>query len=354
MKRIFTTVLVSIITTLAYSQYLPLTGGNLSGQVRVDLSGQGNSYVGTGGNSNIHINHDASSTVNLINTAGGGFSLNGALKATSASFRIDNSTVTRNLALSNNNTTNNTGTSIYMGYAADSGDPYGIRLIQNGNPTGTRSGSFAIQRHGANPGDSDWLNSLYIDYSGNTTLNGALTGTSATFKNTIESSNGLGNYIRLGGVGASTSYLRAFETHFNIGNVYSGGSFGIIAGNAERLKITSDGTSTFSGNTHIGTTQTNANLYVQGIIKSKEVKVEATVAVPDYVFEKSYDLKSLKDVEQYITQNKHLPEIPSAKEIGKDGINVGDMQMKLLQKIEELTLYLIEQNKRIQELEKQK
>lgn len=102
----------------------------------------------------------------------------------------------------------------------------------------------------------------------------------------------------------------------------------------------------FYGPLYIGTLQTSANLYVNGTVNAKEVKVEASIAVPDYVFEKSYDLQSLSEVENYIAKNKHLPEIPSAKEITKDGINLGEMQMKLLQKIEELTLHLIEQDKK--------
>lgn len=168
-----------------------------------------------------------------------------------------------------------------------------------------------------------------LDVNGSTIINGHLTGSSATFNST-------GTF---GGAITSGSYI-----------VAQSGVVSYDPGGSELNRF--GGTTKFAGAVNIGTSQTNANLYVNGTIKSKEVKVEATVTVPDYVFEKSYDLKSLQEVEKYITQNKHLPEIPSAKVIEKDGIKVGEMQLGLLKKIEELTLYLIEQNKIILEQNK--
>jgi hypothetical protein len=70
----------------------------------------------------------------------------------------------------------------------------------------------------------------------------------------------------------------------------------------------------------------------------------------DYVFEEDYELMSVREVEAYITQHKHLPDVPSAEEF-KQGYKAGDMDDLLLRKIEELTLYIIEQEKRIEELE---
>jgi hypothetical protein len=66
---------------------------------------------------------------------------------------------------------------------------------------------------------------------------------------------------------------------------------------------------------------------------------------PDYVFEKDYDLLSLSELETYITQNKHLPEVPSAKEMEAEGLNLKEMNLLLLKKVEELTLHLIEMKK---------
>ena len=71
---------------------------------------------------------------------------------------------------------------------------------------------------------------------------------------------------------------------------------------------------------------------------------------PDYVFNDDYHLTSLGDVEKTIKQEKHLPGIPSAAEIETSGIQIGDMQKRLLEKIEELTLHLIQQEKEIESL----
>lgn len=96
----------------------------------------------------------------------------------------------------------------------------------------------------------------------------------------------------------------------------------------------------------------NYKLAVNGTIGAKEVVVEKTQTPwPDYVFQKNYKLISLKDVEKYISENSHLPELPSAKEIEQNGINLGETNAILLKKVEELTLYIIEQNKRIEKLE---
>jgi hypothetical protein len=105
-----------------------------------------------------------------------------------------------------------------------------------------------------------------------------------------------------------------------------------------------------NGNIGIGTTNPTYKLAVNGTIRTKEVIVETGWA--DYVFEKDYKLPSLKEVEQYIKNNKHLPEIPSAQEIQKNGLSVGEIQTKMMQKIEELTLYVIELQKQIDELKK--
>ena len=85
---------------------------------------------------------------------------------------------------------------------------------------------------------------------------------------------------------------------------------------------------------------------VNAKIEAKEVKVTLTPTA-DFVFAEDYNLPKLEEVEKHIKEKKHLPEIASAKEMEKEGVNVGEFQIKLLQKIEELTLYSIEQNKKI-------
>jgi len=106
-----------------------------------------------------------------------------------------------------------------------------------------------------------------------------------------------------------------------------------------------------SGFVGIGTTAPDKLFTVKGVIHAQEVQVDVT-GFADYVFEKGYKLKPLSEIHSFISENGHLPEIPSADEAKKNGINVADMQVMLLKKIEELTLYAIEQQKRIEALEK--
>lgn len=103
----------------------------------------------------------------------------------------------------------------------------------------------------------------------------------------------------------------------------------------------------------IGTMNPDEKLTVKGTIHAEEVKVDLSVPGPDYVFEEDYNLRSLKETETYIQANKHLPEVPSAKEMEVNGIQLGEMNMLLLKKIEELTLHLIEKDHQVSELQKQ-
>ena len=92
-----------------------------------------------------------------------------------------------------------------------------------------------------------------------------------------------------------------------------------------------------------GTTHVNATL------KAKQVSVQLNVWA-DYVFKSNYELMSLSNVEEFITKNNHLPNVPSEKEVCEDGINLGEMDAILLRKIEELTLYMIDLKKENEEL----
>jgi Phage T4 tail fibre len=104
------------------------------------------------------------------------------------------------------------------------------------------------------------------------------------------------------------------------------------------------------GNVGIGTTAPDAKLTVNGTIHTKEVRIDlaGAFAVPDYVFAKEYQLKTLNEVDKYVKANNHLPEIPSAKEMTQNGMLVSEMNLSLLKKIEELTLYAIEQQKKLE------
>lgn len=88
------------------------------------------------------------------------------------------------------------------------------------------------------------------------------------------------------------------------------------------------------------------NALLQGKFEAKELKVTLTPTA-DFVFDEKYNLPKLEEVEKHIKEKRHLPEIASAAQMEKEGVNVGEFQIKLLQKIEELTLYSIEQNKQL-------
>ena len=83
-----------------------------------------------------------------------------------------------------------------------------------------------------------------------------------------------------------------------------------------------------------------------------EIKVQLAPTA-DFVFNDNYELKELTEIESFIKENRHLPDIPSGKEIEENGVNLGEMDAKLLQKIEELTLYVIDINKEVEKLKKE-
>lgn len=99
---------------------------------------------------------------------------------------------------------------------------------------------------------------------------------------------------------------------------------------------------------------TNYKLFVETGILTEKLKVAVNCATDwaDYVFEESYKLKSIKDLEIFIKENKHLPNVPSATDVVRDGVDMATMDSKLLEKIEELSLYIIELKKQNEELEK--
>jgi hypothetical protein len=107
---------------------------------------------------------------------------------------------------------------------------------------------------------------------------------------------------------------------------------------------------TNSGNIGIGTINPGSfKLAVEGNIGARGIRVTLANPFPDYVFDSTYQLRTLATLQQYIDKNKHLPGIPSEQEVKKDGgIELGEMNVKLLEKVEELTLYILELNKKLE------
>ncbi|WP_422008212.1 hypothetical protein [Roseivirga pacifica] len=143
-------------------------------------------------------------------------------------------------------------------------------------------------------------------------------------------------------------YISSIYYQRNPGGTDKGLTFQTLSGSDNIRFINGSNTSlktTASNNVVIP----NGDLVVIGAVESQKVKVTAQPgSVPDYVFSTNYELKTLNEVEDFIKANSHLPNIPSAKEMETNGQDVGELQLKLLEKIEELTLYTIEQEKRLE------
>ncbi|KUG12709.1 hypothetical protein BEI02_12950 [Elizabethkingia sp. HvH-WGS333] len=128
-----------------------------------------------------------------------------------------------------------------------------------------------------------------------------------------------------------------------IAGTHSNHPYSLITNKIARMTIASD------GNIGIGTIKPQNKLDVNGTVHSKEVKVDMA-GWADFVFQKDYRLPTLEEVEQHINEKGYLPNVPNTKEVIENGLLLGENQKLLLQKIEELTLYSIEQNKQNKEL----
>jgi len=144
-------------------------------------------------------------------------------------------------------------------------------------------------------------------------------------------------------LGADRTMLRGngvgglFVTAENAAGVIAFATGGTSSGN-ERVRIDA------SGNVGIGTRFPDQRLTVNGTVHSTSVLVDTNAPPPDYVFKKDYNLPTLAEIKTYTDKNHHLPGVPAAAEMEKNGINLGEMNMVLLKKVEELTLYLMEKD----------
>jgi hypothetical protein len=155
-------------------------------------------------------------------------------------------------------------------------------------------------------------------------------------------------YVNLGPTNASWAHFTTDRNKFYFNKEIRVNS-GQIGSYDENLQLRTEGTTRVTilnsnGNVGIGTTNPQTELAVNGTITAQEVQVTLQ-GWADFVFDENYALMSLYELEESIKENKHLPDIPSADEVAKNGVSLGEMQAKLLQKIEELTLYVIDLKK---------
>ncbi|MCL2289830.1 MAG: hypothetical protein FWC34_03890 [Bacteroidetes bacterium] len=200
-------------------------------------------------------------------------------------------------------------------------------------------------------------------------VNGSFRATSANITDTLTA-----NTLRATGALSAQSASIIGTTHLN-GNVGIGiapgqerlnvnGSFRATSANITNTltagTLTSNGALNAQTANITGTATANAlsaqSAKIDGLLCAKEIRVSLSGAPcwPDFVFGKDYKLPTLSEVEQFIAENQHLPNIPSAAEVEANGIELGEMNVLLLQKVEELTLYIIQMEKRLSELENKK
>jgi Phage T4 tail fibre len=170
----------------------------------------------------------------------------------------------------------------------------------------------------------------------------------------------INNYVGKIGFNTQDSFVDASTTgsiaHYGMSLVAETSQPMVIQSGFFGMKFYTDGNERMrllrNGNIGIGTATPDEKLTVKGKIHTNEVRVDVLAPiVPDYVFEADYKLKNLNEVATFIKENKHLPEVPSAKEMEQNGLMLAEMNLKLLKKIEELTLYAIDQNKEIATLQ---
>jgi len=149
-------------------------------------------------------------------------------------------------------------------------------------------------------------------------------------------------------INSNVGFIQAAGSDFKIGtNINNSADLIFRTAGADRVFIKNNGKFFIGGDLGF---QSEFTLAAKGKIAGSEFVVKTVASWPDYVFADDYKLKSLEETEAFIKANKHLPNMPAAAAIEKNGLELGDMQKRLMEKVEELTLYLIEANKAIKEL----
>jgi hypothetical protein len=216
----------------------------------------------------------------------------------------------------------NQGAKFHLSFIRSGQMVYGMGFLNNSNVFGIQPGS-----------DNSVSNGIFMDQNGN-----AAVGTSNTVNRfTVFQNSSANTYLTVQNSTVSTLFGAA-GVSYAIAGTSSNHDFTLYTNLTEKMRITT------TGNVGIGTAAPTEKLSVKGKIRAQEIKVEMT-NWPDFVLAKDYKLSSLLETEKLIKEKGHLPGIPSAAEVQANGVELGDMNKKLLQKIEELTLYLIEMKK---------
>ena len=292
-----------------------------------------------------------------------------------------------------NNTNSGTSTTdldaIYIGNGTSTGNVINNRGVFVRNMQGTNQAAFAVTPlagtnhtyallgemmipvgnfgiYSSGPNDQNYL-------AGNTSIGSRNitsmfnVGTGAQFQvsstGAITSTSGInssGSYVQSGSLANSFTGTSSFSNPTNSA-LFTGGNVGIgTATPNSNAKLDVNGNIYCANTIYVGaadastTSQINGYaLAVNGAAIFNKIKVKMYNSWPDYVFEKAYKLMPLSKLKKFVETNKHLPEMPVADEIKKDGIDVADNQKLLLKKIEELTLYMFELNKKVEIISKE-
>ncbi len=275
------------------------------------------------------------------------------------------------------NPTNYGGLFFADGPATQSGfTNYGVysqAKFANLNIAGKFIGRVEVDGHANSTDAPDYLSPVLVARVNHTVGNDtrAIQGISQPAVNFGIGVEGLGNWIGVRGAGtddATTCYGVYGTSSGSAGTKYGVLGTASGAGTGSRIGVygsASGGDNSwagyFSGDCYVSsdlriatlTQATGYALSVNGKVACEEVLVEDLASWPDYVFAEDYNLMSLEELEKSIQKNKHLPGLPSAAEVEENGLMLGDMQKRIMEKVEELTLYTIEQGKMISELQEQ-